>query len=104
MGLFCTKKRNSQWSSFGAYFPEFRKRAVNSHARPFCRITQLHVALKDKSLAERKLGLGSVADRADHSNPRDGCGDDGPRGAGDQGPAGDPEPWFPAGDPDSNWR
>ena len=45
------------------------------------------------------MDLGSVAHRADHSNPRDGCGDDGHRGVGDQGPAGDPEPWFPARDP-----
>jgi hypothetical protein len=62
-------------------------------------------ALKDKSLGERKLGLGFVAHRADHSNPRDGCGDDGRRGVWDRSPAGDPEPWYPARDPrdSSDW-
>jgi hypothetical protein len=42
---------------------------------PFCRITR----------------LGSVAYRADHRNPRDGCGHAGRRGFGVQGTAGDPE-------------
>ena len=38
---------------------------------------------------ERNLDLGSVAPRADHSNPRDGCGDNVHRGTEDEGSAGD---------------
>src|SRR5271165_268041 len=51
----------------------------------------------------RKLDLGPVAHCAKHSNPRDGCGADGPLGGANPGPAGDPEPWSAVCDSDRDW-
>jgi hypothetical protein len=58
--------------------------------------------LQDQSVGERQLDSGPLADRPDHSNPRDGCGDDGPRDVRDQATAGGEKTWFTAGDPDSD--
>jgi hypothetical protein len=48
--------------------------------------------LQDQSVGERQLDSGPLADRPDHSNPRDGCGDDGPRDVRDQATAGGEKP------------
>src|ERR1700722_18929720 len=55
-------------------------------------------------VGEHDLGLGSVARRADHRNPRDGRGADVHRGAEAEGSARGEEPWFTAPDPDRDRR
>ena len=59
--------------------------------------------LQGKSGGERKLDLGSIAHRSNHSDPRDVCGVDGPRWNRDQGTAGDSEACFAAPYSDNDW-
>jgi hypothetical protein len=58
---------------------------------------------RDKSVGERKLDLGSVAHRADLSNPCDGRGMHGPRNAEYPDSAGEPKPWLTACARDLSW-